>query len=154
MAERSIIVTADIGVARSQLWDIVAATRRYSEWVQNTLEVTRVDSEVADPGVTYDERNRIIGPFTARSRWRVQEVQAQERTVHTGEGIALARWMRLELRLEELAPRRTRYTHHFSYEPALGPLGPLLNVVLEPSLRRDMRRTVARLKALAEASSA
>ena len=44
----------------------------------------------------------------------------------------------------------TRYTHRFSYEPALGPLGPLVNLGLKPSLNGDIRRTVEALKALCE----
>jgi hypothetical protein len=46
---------------------VPAATRRYPEWVANTLAVTRADSESAAPGATYDERNRIIRPWHATS---------------------------------------------------------------------------------------
>lgn len=139
---------------RRQLWNLVCETARYADWVVNTIAVVQADAAVAEPGVGYRERNRIAGPWSASSQWRVLEAQAPRRALHEGNGIALAKWMRLELLLEEAGPGATSYTHNFSYEPALGPLGPILDLVLRPSLARDMRATVRKLKTLAEAESA
>jgi len=57
-------------------------------------------------------------------------------TVHAGSGIPLARDLQLEC---TLTPDRqgTHYRHVISYEPALGPLGRLVDVAVRPSLRRD-----------------
>lgn len=119
----------------------------------NTLAVVHADRAVARPGVVYSEHNRIIGPWTASSQWRVLEAEPPRRALHEGTGIALARWMGLELLLEEDGPQATSYTHNFSYQPALGPLGRLLDLALRPSLARDMRATVRRLKTVAEAEA-
>jgi hypothetical protein len=132
-----------------RVWDIVAATPRYAEWVVNTLAVTRFDLPRAETGVTYDERNRIIGPWTARSTWRVISADAPRHTIHAGTGIPLATDLRLELTLTPDGDG-THYRHVISYAPALGSLGRLVDRVIATSLRRDGRRTVENLKALAE----
>ncbi len=144
-------ITAEIRIAApiERVWELLGATERYAEWVVNTLAVTRVDAPRADPGVTYDERNRIMGPWTARSTWRVVSADPPRHTIHAGSGIPLARDVRLEC---TLAPDgdATDYRHEISYRPALGPLGRLVDTLVAPSLRRDARRTVDHLKALVE----
>jgi uncharacterized protein YndB with AHSA1/START domain len=144
-------VASEIRIATpcQRVWDIVGATPRYAEWVVNTLAVTRFDNPRAEPGVTYDERNRIVGPWTARSTWRVVSADPPRHTIHEGTGVPLAVDLRLELTLTPEGDA-THYRHVISYEPALGWLGRLIDLVVAPSLRRDGRRTVAKLKALAE----
>lgn len=110
-------------MSRQRLWDLVCETGRYGDWVVNTLAVVQADRAVARPGVVYSEHNRIIGPWTASSQWRVLEAEPPRRALHEGTGIALAQWMRLELLLEEDGPQATSYTHNFSYQPALGRSG-------------------------------
>ena len=153
MATRTDIVSEiRIDAAPQRVWDLIGSTERYAEWVVNTLAVTRVDSPVADAGVTYDERNRVMGPWTARSSWRVRSADPPRHTIHEGSGIPLAQDLRLEI---TLAPDGdgTLYRHAISYAPALGALGRLIDAVVAPSLRRDGRRTVERLKALSESPS-
>ena len=151
MASRTEIVSEiRIDAPPQQVWDLIGATERYAEWVVNTLAVTRVDSPVADAGVSYDERNRVLGPWTARSVWRVRSAEPPRHTVHEGTGIPLARNLRLECTLTPDGAA-TSYRHVISYRPALGPLGRVIDAVVAPFLRRDGRRTVERLKELVEA---
>ena len=149
MALQTLEHHAHIAVPPDRVWSTIADTRRYAEWVVNTIAVVTASSNVADVGVTYEERNRILGPLTGGSSWRVVVCDAPRHAVHDGEGIWIAKSMRLDMSVEPDGVG-TRYTHRFSYEPALGPLGPLVNLGLRPSLNGDMRRTVARLKELCE----
>lgn len=151
MAGRTEIVSEiRIDAVPQRVWEVIGATERYAEWVVNTLAVTRVDSPVAETGVTYDERNRIMGPWTGRSSWRVLSSDPRRHTVHEGSGIPLARDLHLEITLTPDGDG-TLYRHEISYRPALGTLGRLIDKVVAPSLRRDIRLTVERLKALVEA---
>ena len=138
-----------IAAPLAQVWATISDTRRYAEWVPNTLEVVTASSDVADLGVTYTERNRIAGPLTGGSSWRVTACEAPRHAIHDGEGIWVAKSMRLEMTVEPDG-EGTTYTHTFSYEPGLGPLGPLVNLGLKPSLTGDIRRTAESLKALCE----
>lgn len=149
MGETTITIEEHIAASPEQVWATITDTRRYAEWVVNTLEVTSADSEVADAGVRYAERNRIAGPLTGASRWVVTSVEAGRRTVHTGEGIWLAGTMRLDMTVEADGAG-TRYLHVFTYEPGLGPLGPVVDLGLRPSIARDMRRSVQALRELCE----
>ncbi len=117
--------------------------------VVNTLAVVRVDGPRAEVGVTYDERNRIAGPWTARSTWRVVSAEAPRHAVHVGEGIALSQALRLELTLSAEGAA-TRYRHDLSYERTLGALGAVIDRAVRPLLQRDVERTAANLKALVE----
>ncbi len=139
-----------IQASPQRVWDLLGSTERYAEWVVNTLAVTRVDSPRADVGVTYDERNRVMGPWTARSTWRVLSADPPRHTIHEGSGIPLAQDLRLECTLTHDG-EATSYRHVISYRPAFGALGRVIDAVVAPSLRRDGRRTVERLKALVEA---
>ena len=153
MADRTEIVTEiRIEAPPQRVWNLIGSTERYAEWVVNTLAVTRVDSPVADVGVTYDERNRVMGPWTARSTWRVRSAEPPRHTVHEGSGIPLAQDLRLECTLSPDG-EATIYRHAISYRPALGALGRVIDAVVAPSLRRDSRRTVDQLKALVEAGA-
>lgn len=149
MSEARIETTVHIAAPPERVWATIVDTRRYAEWVVNTDEVVSASSDVADEGVRYEERNTVAGPVKGRSRWRVESVDPGRGTVHVGEGIAVARWMRLELTVEPDGSG-TRYVHGFSYEPALGRLGPVVNSALGPLLARDMRRTAESLKELCE----
>jgi uncharacterized protein YndB with AHSA1/START domain len=149
MGETRITIEQHIAAPPEQVWATINDTRRFAEWVVNTLEVTRADSDVADAGVTYDERNRIAGPLTGTSRWVVAASEPPRHTVHTGEGIWLAGAMRLEMTVEPEGDA-TRYLHEFFFEPGLGPLGPLVNLALKPSIGRDMHRSVQTLRELCE----
>lgn len=149
MGQTTITIEQHIVAPPERVWATITDTRRFAEWVVNTLEVARADSDSAEAGVTYDERNRIAGPLTGSSRWRVESADAPRRTVHSGEGIWLAGAMRLEITVEPDGDG-TRYLHEFSYEPGLGPLGPVVDLALKPSIARDMRRSVQALCEICE----
>ena len=152
MAVQVIEQRVHIAAPPAQVWATIADTRRYAEWVPNTLEVVTASSEVADLGVTYTERNRIAGPLTGSSSWRVTVCEPPRHAIHDGEGIWIAGALRLEMTVEDDADGAA-YTHRLSYEPGLGPLGPLVNLGLKPSLTGDIRRTAERLKALCESEA-
>jgi carbon monoxide dehydrogenase subunit G len=149
MGQTLIAVEERIDAPAQQVWATITDTRRYAEWVVNTLEVTRADDVRADAGVRYEERNRIAGPLTGSSRWVVESVDGMRRTVHAGEGIWLAGAMRLAMTVEP-DDEATRYRHEFTYEPRLGPLGPVVDLALKPSITRDVRASVRALRALCE----
>jgi hypothetical protein len=52
--------------------------------------------------------------------------------------------------LEEGGDGVTRNRHAMSWAPALGPAGRMLDAALKPSLRRDVRSTPERLRAILE----
>ena len=86
------------------------------------------------------------GPF----EWRCSPPTRLGTPSTRGPGFRSAQDLRLEITLTPDG-EATSYRHAISYRPALGPLGRLIDAVVAPSLRRDGRRTVERLKALAEA---
>ena len=149
MSESVIECVVHIDAPQDHVWAIISDTRRYAEWVENTDRVVSASSDRADAGVTYEERNTIAGPLKGSSRWVVDVAEAPRHTVHRGEGIAVANGLRLEL---TLAPEGagTRYVHRLIYTPAFGPLGPVINLGLKPSVTRATRRSVANLKAICE----
>lgn len=149
MGETTIRIEEHIAAPPERVWAMITDTRRYAEWVVNTLEVTYADSDTADEGVRYEERNRIAGPLTGGSRWVVTSVDPGRSTVHTGDGIWLAGTMTLAMSVEPDGAG-TRYGHVFTYEPGLGPLGPVVDLGLRPSIGRDMRASVRRLRELCE----
>lgn len=149
MSESVIESVVRIAAPQEQVWATITDTRRYAEWVENTDEVTSASSVVAEPGVTYEERNTVAGPLKGSSRWVVDSVDAPRHTVHSGEGIVVVKGMRLEMRLVPDGDD-TRYEHRLIYTPAFGPLGPLINLVLRPSVQSATDRSVQKLKAICE----
>ena len=75
-------VTASAIVAASadDVFALLSDTARYSEWVTGTNAVTRTDGPAAE-GSTYDEINPILGPWKAKTHWRVVEHEAPRRSV-------------------------------------------------------------------------
>ena len=149
MSETVIECVVHIDAPQDHVWAMISDTRRYAEWVENTDRVLTASSERAESGVTYEERNTIAGPLKGTSRWVVDVAQAPRHTVHSGDGIAVANGLRLEMTLEPEG-EGTRYVHRLVYTPAFGPLGPLIDVVLKPSVTRATRRSVANLKTICE----
>jgi hypothetical protein len=64
--------TAEVTADPTSVWDLVSDIHRYAEWVHGTAEVLDGDP-IARPGAVYRERNRVVGPITSRSSWRVAE---------------------------------------------------------------------------------
>jgi uncharacterized protein YndB with AHSA1/START domain len=132
-----------------RVWELIGDTRRYAEWVVGTDAVTRTDGP-ADSGSTYDEANTILGPWKARTAWRVVEFDPPRRQVHASGDVPLSR--RFEV-VMELAPEGagTRFTLTLRAAPSR--VGTVLGRLMRASVARNNRRTVANLARLVEASS-
>jgi uncharacterized protein YndB with AHSA1/START domain len=143
-------VTSDAVLAAppERVWELISDTQRYAEWVEGTRAVTRTDGP-ARAGSTYDEVNPIVGPWTARTRWTVEEFEPVRRQVHTSPDLPLLRRMDIVM---ELAPDGdgTRLTLMLRAEPALGPVGAAFGRLLRPKVARDNRRTLAHLAELVQ----
>jgi hypothetical protein len=87
MPVSSVVVAATLPVEQERLWALLCDTRRYPEWVEMTTAVVRTDGPTR-PGSTYEERNRLVGPFTVRSRWTVTEFDPPRHQQHIGTGVA------------------------------------------------------------------
>lgn len=138
------VVEADL----DRVWDLASDTRRYAEYVEATLEVTRSDG-MAHEGVTYDERNKFIGPFKVSSKWRVTEFDPPRRQIHVAERWPLVKNLRIGFECEP-ADAGTRVTHWIEYTPGLGALGNALDGAMRGQIQHDLDRTTQNFKALAE----
>ncbi len=123
MGETTITIEQHIAAPPAQVWATIDDTRRFAEWVVNTLEVTRADSESrgrrrhvrrAQPHRRAADRQLALG----RRRG-----EPPRHTVHTGEGIWLAGAMRLEMTVEPDGDG-TRYLHEFSLRARPRPARP------------------------------
>jgi carbon monoxide dehydrogenase subunit G len=129
-----------------QVWELTCDTTRYAEWVVGTDQVTRTDGPARE-GSTYDEKNTIVGPWKARTSWRVTEFDAPRRQVHVSNDVPLAREF---LVIMEVTPEGdgSRVTFTLGAEMK-GPLGGLFAKAMRPGVARDNRRTVAQFAELA-----
>ena len=147
-AERRLTSSVVVDRPIEQVWELVSDTRRYAEYVDATLEVTRSDGQ-ARVGATYDERNKFIGPFKVSSKWRVTEYDPPRSQVHVTDRWPLVKGLRIAWECEP-AGEGTRLLHWVEYVPGLGPLGSLLDLVMRGQVQKDMDGTTANFKALAE----
>ena len=145
---RKLTSSAVVNAPLDATWDLISDTRRYAEYVEATLAVTRSDG-MAHEGSSYDERNKFIGPFKVSSRWRVTEYDPPRRQVHTAERWPLVKELRIVFECEP-ADHGTRIMHAIEYTPGLGALGSVLDNVMRGQIQRDLDRTVQNFKALAE----
>ena len=65
---------AVLEVPIERVWEVISATNRYADWVDDVIEVTEHHG-VAEVGRTYSEINRTLGPLTTRSTWTVAEIE-------------------------------------------------------------------------------
>jgi uncharacterized protein YndB with AHSA1/START domain len=130
-----------IAVPPAQLWELVSDTSRNPEWVAGTAAVTRTDGP-ARQGSTYDEINPIMGPFRAKTRWTVIELDPPRRQVHRSEDVPFARET---LIIIDLTPSGdgTKVT------VTLRARGRRVLRVLKSRMREDNERSVGDLAALA-----
>jgi hypothetical protein len=130
------------------VWSLVSDPTRFPEWADRTLEVSSADNPLR-LGSNYEERNKVMGSITGRSRWTVVEHESPRRQTHRGEGIAMAAALDffVELRPVENA---TEVTLGLRYRPAFGAIGLLLNrIYFRRSLEQSFQRTAANLAELA-----
>lgn len=148
MSRRTLTSSVVVDAPLDAVWDLVSDTRRYAEYVEATLAVTRSDG-MAHVGATYDERNKFIGPFKVSSHWRVTEFDPPRRQVHEADRWPLVDGLRIGFECEP-ADDGTRVTQWLEYAPKLGPLGSVLDGAMRGQVQRDLDRTTANFKALAE----
>ena len=67
-----VTASAMVPAPPDQVFGLISETDRYSEWVTGTDAVTRTDGPARE-GSTYDEVNPILGPWKAKTHWRVVE---------------------------------------------------------------------------------
>jgi uncharacterized protein YndB with AHSA1/START domain len=158
MSELQVEDSIDIKAPAGVVWDIISHPDRYAEWVSNTDAVNRVhppegdddrgpeEIEVED-GLTYEERNKVLGRWRQTSQWRVIEVVPEQRIVHEAGDLPMAKGMRVTF---ALAPAEegegVTYTHTWDVDSKLG----VAAKALTPMVRRDIQATLENLKSLAE----
>jgi carbon monoxide dehydrogenase subunit G len=142
-------VTASAIVAASpeDVFALLSDTARYSEWVTGTDAVTRTDGPAVE-GSTYDEINPVLGPWKAKTHWRVVEHEAPRRTRHETGDIPLSSHFQVVM---EVAPEgdASRVAMTLRGEPALGPVGAVFARLMQAQVERDNRRSVEAFAELA-----
>jgi carbon monoxide dehydrogenase subunit G len=142
-------VTASAIVAASadDVFALLSDTARYSEWVTGTDAVTRTDGPAVE-GSTYDEVNPVLGPWKAKTHWRVVEHEAPRRSRHETGDIPLSSHFQVVM---EVAPEgdASRVTMTLRGEPALGPVGAVFARLMQGQVERDNRRSVEAFAELA-----
>src|SRR5918996_1066939 len=116
-----VTASAMIPAPPDQVFALISDTARYPEWVTGTDAVTRTDGPAVE-GSTYDEVNPILGPWKAKTHWRVVEHEPPRRTRHETGDIPLS--SRFEV-VMEVDPEGdgSRVTVRLRGEPSIGPLG-------------------------------
>jgi hypothetical protein len=137
--------TAEVAAPFAHVWDLVSDLIGYAAWVDGTLEVLDADPQ-ARVGATYTERNRVVGPVTARSVWNVVAVdRARGYQRHETPGVPGVRPFAVIL---ELTPTATgthvllRLEADIAAGPFTRPLAWLFGRSLPPSNARTLRALV------------
>ena len=104
-----------------QVFGLISETSRYSEWVTGTDAVTRTDGPARE-GSTYDEVNPILGPWKAKTSWRVVEHEVPRRSRHETGDIPLSSHFQVVMEVAAEGDG-SRVTITLRGEPSMGPLG-------------------------------
>lgn len=132
-----------------RVWRLLADWERQAAWMVDASEV-RVTGEVREgPGTCIVARTNVAGveiddPMVV-TRWepgRLIEV------LHVGWPIRGIAWFGVDP-----TPYGARFEWAEELDPPLGPLGEVGGTFLRPAIERLLRRSVARLKRLAESGS-
>jgi carbon monoxide dehydrogenase subunit G len=135
--------TREISAPPDEVWAVLCDTEQYAEWVPGTDAVTRTDGTAA-LGVTYDEITPIVGPWKARTGWRVTEFDKGRRIVHTSDDIPLARTFHV---VQEVLPTSTcsQVTISMHAVERFGPVGWPFARAMTPQVRKDNERSLVNL---------
>jgi carbon monoxide dehydrogenase subunit G len=135
-----VTASAIVPAPPERVFELLSDTARYSEWVTGTDAVTRTDGPASE-GSTYDEVNPILGPWRAKTHWRVMEHEAPRRSVHSTGDIPLSSHFEVVM---EVAPEgdASRVTLTLRGQPSLGPVGAAFASLMRGQVDRDNRRTV------------
>jgi carbon monoxide dehydrogenase subunit G len=142
-----VTASAFVPAPPERVWELLSDTGRYAEWVAGTDQVTRTDGPARE-GSTYDEVNPIIGPWKAKTRWRVTEFEPPLRQIHMGEGLPLSSEFAVVMEAEHEADG-TRVKLTLRGTPALGPIGSAFAALMRGQVDRDNRRSVEAFAELA-----
>ena len=142
-----VTASAIVAAPSEDVFALLSDTARYSEWVTGTDSVTRTDGPAAE-GSTYDEVNPVLGPWRAKTHWRVVEHEPPRRSRHDTGDIPLSSHFRVVM---EVAPEgdASRVTMTLRGEPALGPVGAVFARLMQGQVERDNRRSVEAFAELA-----
>jgi carbon monoxide dehydrogenase subunit G len=142
-----VTASAIVPAPQDRVFELISDTARYPEWVTGTDAVTRTDGPARE-GSTYDEVNPILGPWRAKTHWRVVEHEPPRRTVHSTGDIPLSSHFEVVM---EVAPEgdASRVTLTLRGQPSLGPLGAAFASLMRGQVDRDNRRTVEAFAELA-----
>jgi carbon monoxide dehydrogenase subunit G len=142
-----VTASAIVPAPPAEVFELLSDTARYSEWVAGTDSVTRTDGPAAE-GSTYDEVNPVLGPWRAKTHWRVVEHEPPRRSRHDTGDIPLSSHFRVVM---EVAPEgdASRVTMTLRGEPALGPVGAVFARLMQGQVERDNRRSVEAFAELA-----
>jgi carbon monoxide dehydrogenase subunit G len=148
MSRRFVVAASrELDATPDELWNVIADTSRYADWVDGVLEVTSHHGPAVEGG-QYSERNRMIGPVTARSTWTVVRQERPSLREDHGEGLWPLADIRNTFRLTSTGNGRTRMEYEVDFMLRLGPLAPLVATVLTPSLKADFTRSMQNLETL------
>ena len=142
-----VTASAIVAAPPDEVFALLSDTARYPEWVTGTDAVTRTDGPAAE-GSTYDEINPVLGPWKAKTHWRVVEHEAPRRSRHETGDIPLSSHFQV---ITEVAPEgdASRVTLTLRGEPALGPVGAVFARLMRGQVERDNRRSVEAFAELA-----
>jgi carbon monoxide dehydrogenase subunit G len=135
-----VTASAIVPAPPDQVFGLISDTARYPEWVIGTDAVTRTDGPAAE-GSTYDEVNPILGPWKAKTHWRVVEHEAPRRTRHETGDIPLSSHFEVLMQVDPEGDA-SRVTLTLRGEPALGPIGAVFARLMKGQVDRDNRRSV------------
>jgi carbon monoxide dehydrogenase subunit G len=142
-----VTASAIVPAAPERVFELLSDTARYPEWVTGTDAVTRTDGPARE-GSTYDEVNPILGPWRAKTHWRVISHEPPRRTLHETGDIPLSSRFTVAM---DVTPEGdgSRVTITLRGEPSMGPLGSAFASLMRGQVERDNRRTVESLAELA-----
>lgn len=139
--------TATIDAPIERVWEVVAATDRYAEWVDACIEVTDHHGQ-ATIGRTYSERNKFAVGIKIGTTWTVADADAPRLRRDTGTGFPLMHDVESLFELTPARAERTEITYRARYRFGLGPLGRLIDRLQQPTLRAGQRRSLQALARL------
>lgn len=142
-----VTASAIVPARPEDVFTLLSDTARYSEWVTGTDAVTRTDGPARE-GSTYDEVNPVLGPWRAKTHWRVVEHEEPRRSLHSTGDIPLSSHFEVVM---EVAPEgdASRVTMTLRGQPALGPVGAVFARLMRGQVDRDNRRSVEAFAELA-----
>jgi carbon monoxide dehydrogenase subunit G len=142
-----VTASAMVPAPPDQVFGLISETSRYPEWVTGTDAVTRTDGPASE-GSTYDEINPILGPWKAKTHWRVVEHDAPRRSRHETGDIPLSSHFQVVMEVAAEGDG-SRVTITLRGEPSMGPLGAGFAALMRGQVDRDNRSTVQAFAELA-----